>query len=70
MQRYSFLKETPHDATTLLEKIGAARGCLKKGGVVNMQKASELLIRELRTGKIGKISFETPQDIELKNIEP
>ncbi len=64
MQRYSFLKSLPSDAVTLMEKIGAARGCLKKGGVVNMQKASELLIRELRTGKIGKISFETPKDLE------
>ncbi|MEN8211568.1 MAG: ribosome biogenesis GTPase YlqF [Thermodesulfobacteriota bacterium] len=63
MQRYPFLKILPHDELTLIEKIGSARGCLKKGGVVNLQKASELLIRELRAGKIGKISFETPKDI-------
>ena len=64
MQRYPFLKTLPHDELTLIEKIGSARGCLKKGGVVNLQKASELLIRELRAGKIGKISFETPKDIK------
>ena len=64
MQRYSFLKTLPEDELTLIEKIGAARGCLKKGGVVNLQKASEVLIRELRAGKIGKISFETPKDFE------
>jgi ribosome biogenesis GTPase A len=64
MQRYSFLTSLPQDELTLINKIGAARGCLKKGGVVNLQKASELLIRELRAGKIGKISFETPKDIE------
>jgi len=64
MQRYSFLTSVPQDELTLINKIGAARGCLKKGGVVNLQKASELLIRELRAGKIGKISFETPKDIE------
>ncbi len=64
MQRYSFLKSVPRDELTLINKIGAARGCLKKGGVVHLQKASELLIRELRAGKIGKISFETPKDIE------
>ena len=63
MLRYSFLKTLPDDALSLLEKIGSARGCLKKGGIVNMQKASELLIRELRNGKIGRISFETPKDI-------
>jgi len=64
MQRYPFLKTLPNDGLTLLEKIGSARGCLKKGGIVNLQKASEALIRELRAGKIGKISFETPKDNE------
>lgn len=64
MQRYPFLEIYPPDALTLIEKIGTARGCLKKGGGVNLQKASEVLIRELRAGKIGKISFETPKDLE------
>ena len=63
-QRYSFLKTIPKDAMTLIEEIGAARGCLKKGGIINYQKASEALIRELRAGKIGRISFETPEDID------
>jgi len=47
-----------------------ARGCLKKGGIIHYQKASEALIRDLRSGKIGRISFETPKefehDIEIK----
>ncbi|WP_457554095.1 ribosome biogenesis GTPase YlqF [Desulfobacula sp.] len=64
MQRYPFLKNLPDDELTLIEKIGAARGCLKKGGILDYQKASETLIRDLRSGKIGKISFETPEDLE------
>ncbi|MGD9731733.1 MAG: ribosome biogenesis GTPase YlqF [Desulfamplus sp.] len=50
------------DINMILEKIGAARGCLKKGGVVDLQKASELLIRELRSGKLGRITLESPED--------
>ncbi|SDU35820.1 ribosome biogenesis GTPase A [Desulfobacula phenolica] len=65
MSRYPFLETLPEDELILIEKIGSAKGCLKKGGMVNLQKASEVLIRELRAGKIGKISFETPKDIEL-----
>ncbi len=61
--RYPFLNPVPEDTMGILEKIGAAKGCLKKGGVVDLQKASEALIRELRAGKIGKISFETPKDL-------
>ncbi|MCK5837370.1 MAG: ribosome biogenesis GTPase YlqF, partial [Desulfobacula sp.] len=64
MGRFPFLGTLPTDEITLIEKIGAARGYLKKGGKVDLQKASEVLIRELRAGKIGKISFETPKDIE------
>jgi len=64
LRRYPFLTTLPADEQTLIEKIGAARGCLMKGGVINLQKASETLIRELRAGKIGKISFETPKDLE------
>jgi ribosome biogenesis GTPase A len=65
--RYPFLETLPADESTLIEKIGAAKGCLKKGGRVHLQKASEALIRDLRSGKIGKISFETPKDIEDDN---
>jgi ribosome biogenesis GTPase A len=64
MRRYPFLKTMPKDELSLIEKVGAARGCLKKGGIINYQKASETLIRELRAGKIGRISFETPEDLE------
>lgn len=67
MERYPFLVTLPGDEMTLIEKIGSARGCLKKGGIIDFQKASEALIRELRSGTIGKISFETPKDIEDDN---
>ena len=67
LARYTFLNELPKDETDLIEKIGAARGCLKKGGHLNYQKAAEILIRDLRSGKIGNISFETPKDIESAN---
>ncbi|MCD4718763.1 MAG: ribosome biogenesis GTPase YlqF [Desulfobacula sp.] len=67
MQRYPFLETLPKNELILIEKIGSARGCLKKGGIINLQKSSETLIRELRAGKIGKISFETPKDLEYDN---
>ncbi len=68
VNRYPFLKSVPNDAAALIETIGTARGCLQKGGIINLQKASEALIRDLRGGKIGKISFETPKDIEDDDI--
>lgn len=67
LERYAFLKQIPRDESELIEKIGTARGCLLKGGNINYNKAAEILIRDLRSGKIGKISFEMPKDIESEN---
>lgn len=64
LDRYDFLDRLPGDAQALIEAVGRGRGCLKKGGLINFQKASELIIRDLRSGKIGQISFETPKDME------
>ncbi len=58
--RYKIREDLILDNTLLLEKIGLTRGCLKKGGVIDLKKASEIFIRELRSGMIGRISFESP----------
>ncbi|MBU1172632.1 MAG: ribosome biogenesis GTPase YlqF [Proteobacteria bacterium] len=58
------LNELPETAALLLEAIGRKRGCLLKGGRIDMHKAAEILIHDLRSGKIGRISFEKPQDLE------
>jgi len=65
IERFDFLDGLPTDALALIEAVGRGRGCLKKGGLINYQKASELIIRDLRSGKLGQISFETPEDMEL-----
>ncbi len=67
LERYPFLDSIPLDPSGLIEQIGAARGCLKKGGIVNLQKASQVLIQDLRSGKIGRISFETPDSIGMEH---
>ncbi len=59
VNRYK-LKETPDKPVTLLEEIGRRRGCLKKGGVIDVHKAAEVFINELRNGQIGRISLEKP----------
>ena len=62
-ERYKIKDFFFDNGITLLEKIGSARGCLKKGGVLDFQKAAQILIKELRSGKIGRISLETPDSL-------
>jgi ribosome biogenesis GTPase A len=49
-------------AVALLEAIGRKRGALRAGGQVDLERAADLLLRDLRGGKIGAISFERPED--------
>ncbi|MCK5313156.1 MAG: 50S ribosome-binding GTPase, partial [Desulfobacteraceae bacterium] len=60
--RYNF-KTLPDDNTLLIKKIGSKRGCLQKGGIVDIQRTYEILVNELRQGKLGRISFEKPENI-------
>ena len=67
-ERYN-LTELPKDDVALLEAIGRKRGALRPGGRIDMHKASELLLHEYRSGKIGLLSLETPAMAELEKIE-
>lgn len=48
----------PHE---VLADIAAARACLKKGGELDEEKAVKLLFDDFRSGKMGRISLEKPE---------
>jgi ribosome biogenesis GTPase A len=60
-RRYK-LTELPVDANALIEEIGRRRGCLQRGGKVDLRKAADIFIHEFRTGVLGRISLERPRD--------
>lgn len=60
VERYK-LKQCPATGLQLLEEIGRRRGCLRAGGIIDIQRASEILIHEIRSGHLGALSFETPE---------
>jgi len=51
------------DGYGVLEGIAKRRGCLLqgRGGELDIEKASMILLTEFRSGKLGRISLETPQ---------
>ncbi len=59
LARYK-LKELPPGGMELLESLGRKRGCLIKGGEVDLYKAAGILLHELRAGQIGRISLQKP----------
>ena len=46
----------------LLEAIGRRRGAVLSGGRLNLQKAAEIVLHDFRTGVIGRITLETPEE--------
>ena len=58
------LCELPHTPTAMIEAIGRKLGCLIAGGEIDVHRAAEAFLRELRAGKIGRISLEEPQQRE------
>ena len=60
ISRYK-ITDLPEGGEALIELIGRKRGFLRPGGVVDTHKAAEILIHELRGGKLGKVTYETPE---------
>lgn len=48
----------------LLDEIGKRRGCLMKGGEIDWDKAADIVVTDLRSGRMGRISYERPHDYE------
>lgn len=52
--------ENIHEVVKVMEAIGRKRGAIVSGGKVDLDKASLIIIRDLRAGKMGRISLEKP----------
>lgn len=52
--------EDADEVVALMEQIGRKRGCLRSGGRIDLEKASNVILRDLRSGQLGRISLEQP----------
>ena len=58
-ERYK-LDELPTDAHELLNLIGRKRGCLVKGGDIDVEKVLRLVLMDFRAGKFGRVTLDEP----------
>lgn len=61
-ERYSIALSDEMDDYDVLCAIGKKRGFLISGGEINTERAANILLDEFRSGKLGKITLETPED--------
>lgn len=52
------LENLPDKGHEILNQIGMKRGCIKKGGVVDVEKTARLILSEFRAGKIAKVTLD------------
>ncbi|WP_077621981.1 ribosome biogenesis GTPase YlqF [Sediminibacillus massiliensis] len=57
------ISRNQEDMEEIFSDIGKARGALESGGKVNFDKTADIVIRDLRTGKLGRITLEDPPSI-------
>ena len=55
------LSPLPKTEIEFLDAAGAKRGCLRSGGMVDLEKISKIFLNELRNGTLGRISLESPE---------
>ena len=60
-ERYK-LSETFQEDLENLERIAKNRGCIFSGGRIDYARTANLVLDEFRSGKIGRITLEKPED--------
>ncbi len=63
------LKELPERDIELLEEIGRRRGALRSGGRIDLHNAAEILLNDIRSGALGRISMESPALVAAQRAE-
>lgn len=58
IERYKLAAPLPAEGYELLNQIGLKRGCIRKGGVLDTDKALHLVLSEFRAGKLGKVALD------------
>lgn len=57
--RFAITDEQLGSVTAMVEQIARKRGCLRSGGVPDLDKVVKLVLREYRDGKIGKFVLDS-----------
>jgi ribosome biogenesis GTPase A len=56
----------PAKTEDLIAVLGKQRGCLRAGGLVDVDRVAKIVLTEFRAGTMGRISLETPEIMETE----
>ena len=58
--KYAVSLEEGDDVNAVMAKIATSRGCLKAGGLLDIDKVVQLVLRDFRAGRIGRVTIDKP----------
>ena len=58
--KYAVSLEQGDDVNAVMAKIAVARGCLKSGGLLDLDKVIQLVLRDFRAGRLGRFTIDEP----------
>ena len=58
--KYAVSLEEGDDVNAVMAKIATSRGCLKAGGLLDIDKVVQLVLRDFRAGRIGRFTRDKP----------
>lgn len=67
MSRYQF-DEMPAQPIDVMDAIARNRSCIRKGGIADLYKVSEIILNEFRSGTMGRITLETVELAEQAKV--
>ncbi len=67
-QRFE-LDNLAEDEYSILEQIGAKRGCIKARKLLDLHKVSSIVVHEYRAGNLGGLCLELPDEVEKEKQE-
>lgn len=56
--KYNINLENSDNVGAVLTKIAVSRGCLKAGGRLDIDKVNQLILRDFRTGRLGRFTLD------------
>ena len=58
--KYAVTLAEGDDVNAVMAKIANSRGCLKAGGLLDIDKVVQLVLRDFRSGRLGRFTIDTP----------
>lgn len=58
--KYSVEFENSDDVRAVIAKIATSRGCIKAGGVLDLDRVIQTVLRDFRSGRLGRFTLDEP----------